>query len=114
MEGQHIIVAIFVFAKVALFYTGNIHFKLFYSGLFTFIMHSQPASYQVHNLLLYHVVLTKETDAAILIFIRNVGAQFSSLSNIFLAFPDKLQRQSQFGPFGTHSLCSTHFLAVGI
>ena len=53
MEGQHIIVTIFVFAKVgqtALFYTGNTHFKLFYSrtipdiAVFTFIMHTNPVS----------------------------------------------------------------------
>ena len=111
MEGQHIIVTIFVFAKVALFYTGNIHFKLFYSGLFTFIMHAQPASNQLQYLLLYLVILTEETNtAAILICIRIVDSQLSSLSNIFLTFPDELQRQSQFGPFRTHSL-RTNFLA---
>ena len=105
-----IIVTIFVFAKVALFYTYRKH--SFPTVLFrTIYIHYADTNQQLHYLLFYLVVLTKETDAvaAVLLFIHIVHAQFSFLSNIFLAFPDELQRQPQFCPLGTHSLCTYLF-----
>ena len=110
MEGQHMYNCYhFCFCKSRIV----LHRKhSFPTVLFrTIYIHYADTNQQLHYLLFYLVVLTKETDAvaAVLLFIHIVHAQFSFLSNILLAFPDELQRQPQFCPLGTHSLCTYLF-----